>query len=414
MSRISTSHIQNRKRNRSLSRNRVAAPLAALAALAVTGAAGPSATGQGLGPAAPPAAAPVGAPGDIVSSVPTSFRAMPGRPTGTEAWHITYRSTTAKGEPNVVSGTVIVPTDGRTGPRPLVSYAVGTVGLADDCAPSAGFPRGTTAEGDLIHQALMRGWAVAVTDYEGLGTPGDHTYTVGRAEGQAVLDAARAALRHPEAGRAGLSDASPVGLMGYSQGGQASSWAAELHASYAPELAVKGTATGGVAADLLKVADFNDGNIGAGLILMAAIGQQTAFPELQLDTYLNAKGRTYVDFMKRNCVAVDTVAGLFQRISDVTVKNPLRQPDWKRRLGESNVGTRAPDHPVYLYHGGLDELIPYSVGKKLRADWCGRGVKVQWRPHPLLSHVGGVTVGAPPAMDWLDDRLAGKATRGNC
>ncbi|MBT2493024.1 lipase [Streptomyces sp. ISL-96] len=400
---------RTRTRSRNRPRTRVVATLTTLAALAftATAAATPSATATATATATP-------APGDLLTSAPTSFHPLPNQPTNTNAWHITYRSTTAKGAPNVVSGTVIVPKDGRTGPRPLVTYAVGTVGLADQCAPSAGFPHGKTTEANLINQAVQRGWAVAVTDYEGLGTPGDHTYTVGRAEGHAVLDAARAALRHPEAGRSGLSDDSPVGIMGYSQGGQASSWAAELHDSYAPELNVKGTATGGVPADLLEVADFNDGNIGAGLILMAATGQNAAFPELELDKYLNAKGRVFVDFMKKNCVAVDTVAGLFQRVSDVTVTSPLDQPDWQQRLNESNVGKRAPGHPVYLYHGGLDELIPYSVGKQLRADWCGRGANIQWRSHPLLGHIGAVTAGALPAMDWLGERFAGKPTQGNC
>lgn len=401
------SRTRTRTRTRPRTRTRVVTALTTLAALAFTASTqSATATTTTATTATPPA------PGDLLTSAPTSFHPLPLQPTNTNAWHITYGSTTAKGAPNVVSGTVIVPKDGKTsGPRPLVTYAVGTVGLGDQCAPSAGFPNGTTVEANLINQAVQRGWAVAVTDYEGLGTPGDHTYTVGRAEGHAVLDAARAALRLPEAG---LNDDSPVGIMGYSQGGQASSWAAELHDSYAPELNVKGTATGGVPADLLKVADFNNGNVGAGLILMAATGQQAAYPELELDKYLNAKGRAYVDFMKKNCVAVDTVAGLFQRISDVTVKNPLEQPDWQQRLNESNVGTRAPDHPVYLYHAGLDELIPYAVGKQLRDDWCGRGANVQWRSHPLLGHIGGVTVGASPAMDWLNDRLAGKPTQGNC
>ncbi|MEU2874592.1 lipase family protein [Streptomyces olivoreticuli] len=376
--------------------------LAAVAALAFS--LGLSGTGAAAdGPAA--------APGDILGSAPTSFHPLPGQPTNTSAWHITYRSTTAKGAPNVVSGTVIVPRDGRTGPRPLVSYAVGTVGLADKCAPSAGFPYGTTAEANLIQQLTLRGWAVAVTDYEGLGTPGDHTYIVGRAEGHAVLDAARAALRLPEAG---LAKDSPVGIMGYSQGGHASSWAAELHDSYAPELNLKGTATGGVPADLLKTADHNNGNIGAGLILMAAIGQNAAYPELRLDSYLNDRGRHLVGFLKNNCVAVNTAAGLFKRISDVTVRNPLYESDWQRVLRASNLGSHAPDRPVYLYHGVIDELIPYAVGQQLRADWCAKGVSVQWHSLPLGEHVLGAITESIPAANWLAERFAGEPAEGNC
>src|SRR5690606_36337652 len=124
---------------------------------------------------------------------------FPGVPVPVQAWKIEYNSTAADGKSNTVSGTVLVPEDDREGPRPLLTYAVGTVGIGDRCAPSAGFPKGETREAPLIEGALLRGWAVAVTDYEGLGTPGTHTYTVGRAAGTAVLDAARAAQRLPDA-----------------------------------------------------------------------------------------------------------------------------------------------------------------------------------------------------------------------
>ncbi|MGW5527715.1 lipase family protein [Streptomyces xanthochromogenes] len=350
-------------------------------------------------------------PGDIVSQSPTEFHPLPGQWTNTRAWHVTYRSTTAKGTPNTVSGTVIVPNDGRTGPRPVVTYAVGTVGLGDSCAPSANFPYGTAVEATLINQVVQRGWAVAVTDYEGLGTPGDHTYTVGRAEGTAVLDVARAAER---LGIPGVDANSPVGIMGYSQGGQASSWAAELHDSYAPDLKVKGTATGGVPADLMKVASSNDGGLGSGLIFMAAAGQDAAFPELNLNSYLNPAGKALVDYFKNNCVAIDTTVGSFKHITDMTVKNPLQQPDWQARLTESKLGTHRPDAPVYLYHGTIDELIPYAVGQQLRTDWCAKGTNVEWHALPLLGHIGGVTVGGIPAANWLADRFAGKSTHPNC
>ncbi|MGW2600184.1 lipase family protein [Streptomyces klenkii] len=392
------------RRQRWQLRTKARAAAGALAlSLGLTGLAGPAG-------AAVPAPAPA-APGDVVTAAPTSFHPLPGQPTGTKAWHITYRSTTATGAPDVVSGTVIVPQDGRTGPRPLVTYAVGTVGLADQCAPSAGFPRGTTAEGNLIQLLTQRGWAVAVTDYEGLGTPGPHTYVVGRSEGHAVLDAARAALRLPGAG---LAPDSPVGVMGYSQGGQAAGWAAELHDAYAPELNLKGTAAGGVPADLLKATEFNDGRIGAGLVLMGAIGQDAAFPELNLASYLNDKGRTAVAFLKQHCVTTDTAVSLFKRISDVTVRNPLKEPDWQRALHSSDLGTHAPDRPVRVYHGTQDEIVPYDGAALMRAAWCAKGATVDWRPVPAGGHGSSLLAGSVPAANWLADRFAGKPAAGNC
>ncbi|MCX5405366.1 lipase family protein [Streptomyces sp. NBC_00335] len=350
-------------------------------------------------------------PGDIVGSAPSAFHPLPGQPTHTKAWKIHYNSTTADGAPNVVSGTVIVPQDGRTGPRPLITYAVGTVGMGDSCAPSNNLPYGTALEANLIQQLTLRGWAVVVTDYEGLGTPGVHTYTVGPSAGHAVLDAARAATRLPEAG---LSADTPVGIMGYSQGGQASSWAAELQGSYAPELQVKGTATGGVPADLLKVADFNNGSYGSGLIFMAAAGQDAAFPELKLDSYLNPAGKLLVGAMKDNCVAIDSIAGSFKRISDLTTRNPLAQPDWQARLNQSKLGRTAPAAPVYQYHALGDELIPYAVGSRLRSDWCARGTNLEFDTIWIGEHVSGVITQSLAAGNWLADRFAGRTARPNC
>ncbi|MEU7555209.1 lipase family protein [Streptomyces sp. NPDC044571] len=378
--------------------------LAAVAALALTASVPVTAA------AAEPAAE-AGRPGDLVAVAPSAFHPLPGQPTATKAWKIHYRSTTADGAPNVVSGTVIVPQDGRTGPRPLVTYAVGTVGMGDSCAPSNNLPHGTAMEANLIQQLTLRGWAVVVTDYEGLGTPGVHTYTVGPSAGHAMLDAARAATRLPEAG---LPADTPVGIMGYSQGGQAGSWAAELQGSYAPELKVKGTATGGVPADLMEVADFNNGSYGSGLIFMAAAGQDAAFPELKLDSYLNPAGKALVGGMREGCVAIDAIAGSFKRISDLTTRNPLDQPDWQARLNQSRLGRTAPAAPVLQYHALGDELIPYAVGRQLRSEWCAKGANVEWDTIWVGEHVSGVITHSLAVGNWLADRFAGRATHANC
>ncbi|MFG2500963.1 lipase family protein [Streptomyces sp. NPDC048441] len=354
------------------------------------------------------------APGEILSSEPSSFQYTPGQPTPTKAWKITYRSTSADGRPNVVSGTVIAPDDGKTTPRPLITYAVGTVGLGDKCAPSAGFPGGTTTEAPLVNAALVRGYAVVVTDYEGLGTPGDHTYMVAKAQGTAVLDAARAAQRHPEAAKYGVSAEAPVGIMGYSQGGGASAKAAEMAATYAPELKVKGTASGGVPADLAKVADSLEGGDSAGYLLMSAVGQNAADPSLNLDKYLNDEGRKLADVVRSECIGTVLEAGRGKTIEDVTTSNPLEEPDWQRAIAGQLIGSEQPSAPTFLYHGDADETIPYAVGQKLRADWCAKGNAVEWTTFAGQSHVGTAIQGNGPALEWLGQRFAGQPTSGNC
>ena len=50
--------------------------------------------------------------------------------------------------------------------------------------------------------------------------------------------------------RLGLSPSAPVGLWGYSGGGLASAWAAEMSGAYAPELNVVGAVLGSPVGDL--------------------------------------------------------------------------------------------------------------------------------------------------------------------
>ncbi|MDL4813437.1 lipase family protein [Actinomadura opuntiae] len=397
-----------RKGTRSTPRHRLPAASAAIvaAATSLTALAGTAAAEQ-----APATGA---RPGDVVSAEPSAYRLPPGFPTPTDAWKIHYRSTDATGRPDVVSGTVIVPQDGRTGTRPVLTYAVGTVGMGDQCAPSAAFPKGDPVNSPLLNQALLRGWAVAVTDYQGLGTPGDHTYLVGRAEGTAVLDAARAAERLPQAQKTGVTASSPVAVMGYSQGGQASGWAAELARSYAPDLHVKGVAAGGVPADLLSGTSGSGGGSTFGLELMTAIGHDAAYPELNLDKYLNDDGRALVAKLRDSCVVEASLETMGKNLDDLTVSDPLKAPDWIERLKQDRLGDHAPAYPVYLWHGTADQIVSYGIGEQLRTDWCSRGATVQWRSYPLADHMGAAVLGAGTALDWLAARLADDPAQGNC
>jgi pimeloyl-ACP methyl ester carboxylesterase len=358
-----------------------------------------------------PAAA--AAPGDLVSSQEVAWHPEPLRllPAPVKAYEIRYRSTSATGTGNVVSGMVLVsPLPWTNGPRPIVAYAMGTQGMADRCAPSRQLQNGTEPEIAFLAQAMFNGWAVAVTDYEGLGTPGDHTYAVARSEGRALLDVARAASNIP-----GLSADAPVGVFGYSQGGQAASSAAEQWKSYAPSLNVVGVAAGGVPADLNAVARFNDGNAGSGLVFAAAAGFAAAYPELPLAEVLNDRGRQVVDQIRDSCVAEIALVAPFTRINSLTTRPDVMQDAvWQNRLVENSLGSVRPAAPVYLYHGTVDELIPFSVGQKLRSQWCGLGADVQWTALPLLGHVAAVSAWGSNALNWLGDRFAGKVTRPNC
>ena len=94
------------------------------------------------------------------------------------------------------------------GPRPLIVYGPGTQGQGDQCAPSRQFNQGIhwspwldiafNYEELFVATMVARGFAIVMTDYQGLGTPGLHTYVNRVAEGNAMLDAGRAAMRLPD------------------------------------------------------------------------------------------------------------------------------------------------------------------------------------------------------------------------
>lgn len=352
--------------------------------------------------------------GDVVEARRTTVYLAPGKllEVPVKAWHLSYRSTSATGEPDVVSGTLLVPTASYPlGRRPIAGYAVGTHGMGDQCAPSAAMENGTEAELALMSLMLLKGWAVAVTDYEGLGTPGDHTYMAGVSQGHAVLDSIRAAVRVPDAN---LSDAAPVVIMGYSQGGASAAWAAQLQPSYAPELRLKGVAAGGVPADLRAVADHLDGTADFGLAAAAGIGLDAAYPELNLESYLTPEGAALFGDARDDCVADLRAKFGGRRLAEFTTTDVMNRPDWQARLTENRLGASAPRVPLFLYHAKGDEIIPYEVGRTLRAQYCAQGVNVLWTGLPAGSHVLGAVEGGPLAVAWLATRVAGLPAIPNC
>lgn len=149
----------------------------------------------------PPSSLPSGSPGELISYRPATVNLNVTLP-AVNAWNVMYLSTNQQGEPDVVTGTVLVPKGAwsGSGARPLVSYAEGTQGLAQKCAPSIQMAEGTEYDGGATIAALQKGYAVAVTDYQGYTTGSVPSYIAGRSEGHAVLDIVRAARQIPSSG----------------------------------------------------------------------------------------------------------------------------------------------------------------------------------------------------------------------
>ena len=154
---------------------------------------------------------------------------------------VLYSSRTINGKKIAVSGSVSVP-KGKApkGGWPVISYGHGTTGIADKCAPSrnrAGGPAESyiSYTDDILNSWLDAGYAIARTDYEGLGTPGIHPFLVGKSSGRGILDIVRAAHRlNPRISKRFV-------ITGHSQGGHAALFAADQASTWTPDLKLRGT-----------------------------------------------------------------------------------------------------------------------------------------------------------------------------
>lgn len=389
-----------------------------------------------------PASALGGAPGTVVDTQPyPPLLSIPNQqgPWPSGAQRIMYRTTDAHGAATAASGTYFdasLPWIGA-GPRPLVVLGPGTQGQGDQCAPSRLFQDGIHYNAPLdfaveyevlqVHALLSRGIDVVVTDYQGLGTAGMHSYVDRRAQGHAMLDAARAVKALPGSR---IGDDNPIGFWGYSQGGGAAASAAEMQPSYAPDLDVRGTYAGGPPADLRTVAAALDGGLATGLLGYAVNSIYAGYPETRadIDGALAPAGRQALDEIAAQCVP-ETIAryGLHRTTEWTKDGRSLAElidalPSVSAVVDEQRIGRSTPGSPVLIVQGRNDDLIPHNQATRLAADWCAQGATVEFRteeippiaPGFVVGHGLPMVSGLPSALDWMTDRFDGVPARSGC
>lgn len=152
---------------------------------------------------------------------------------GAHKYTVLYHSVTTMGADVPVSGAVLVPPGEPPAEGwPVVSWAHGTTGIANRCAPSLTENFAYDAYADELAKLVRSGYAVAATDYIGLGLPGRHLYESATEEGNAIADIVVAA-------RNLAPDISPHTWFatGHSQGGSgvvAAAWNTSSSASRPP------------------------------------------------------------------------------------------------------------------------------------------------------------------------------------
>ncbi|SOD71524.1 secretory lipase [Jatrophihabitans sp. GAS493] len=351
----------------------------------------------------------------IRSRVVNASVAFVGITQSAKSWQLAYRSNNAHNQPITAVTTILVPTAKYTGgapSRPLVSYQAAEDSTGSQCAPSYTLETGsnilTGQEQSLMALALMKGFALSIPDYEGP----DSGFLVGPQEAHIALDGIRAAQSFSTAG---LSSKTPVGAWGYSGGGHATAWTAELQHSYAPDLKIAGIAFGGAPPNLANTVKSLDGGLFFGFIAGAMLGLSHEYPEWNMWGQLNPAGVAAFKAADNSCIA-DFAPGLaLKKISDFTTNpNAFSEPQNQAILAADSLGQNKPVSVIYDYYSQLDEAIPTADSEALVKKYCSQGVKVVAQPVLLSEHVTLAVTKTPDVLNFLDDRFSGKWLWGAC
>lgn len=376
--------------------------------------AGPSAadTERAASPGSPPAAdgdvylppdpLPPGEPGELIWAEEVDA------PAGARAWRVLHHSESLAGDDIAVSGVVVAPeSDPPPGGRPVVTWAHGTRGLADPCAPSK--------REDLLDvvpaldDLLAAGYVVVATDYEGLGTPGLHPFLVGESEGRGVLDIARAASQVDDAG---ASDR--VGVFGHSQGGHAALFAGQIAPEYAPDVDVVGVAAGAPVGDLpLLLGVASEVPEFVGFIVMGGLGFAAAYPEADPATVLTEEALDDAAVVEELC-ADEILEEFEQPVEQVVARSPLDVPPWPELLEVNTPGAVATEAPVFVFQGSEDALVPPFVTREWFERVCALGTSVELVEYEGADHGGVVDVARDDILGWLGARFDGAEATSTC
>jgi hypothetical protein len=330
------------------------------------------------------------------------------------ATQLLYRTTDMNGNPEATATTVIVPADVTPEhPCPVLSYQCAIDAVTSRCFPSYALRRNAWAVGALaqlelllIAAALAEGWAVSIPDHEGRtgmwGAPYEPGYF--------ILDGVRAAL---SAERLGLSPSAPVGLWGYSGGGLATAWAAELCADYAAELDIVGAVLGSPVGDLGHTFRRLNGTFLSGLPAMVIAALAHIYPDLDrvIQEHANDEGRALLQRLE-GMTTVGAVLRMAKKDVGVYLDRPLEEiltmPEVRHVFDSIKLGATVPTPPVLIVQAVHDYLIDVEDIDELANTYSTGGADVTYHRDAFNEHLLLHPLSAPMTLRWLQDRFAGR------
>jgi alpha-beta hydrolase superfamily lysophospholipase len=350
-------------------------------------------------------------PGTVLRSRDVELAFLGLIPQRTKATQLLYRTTDLNGQAEATVTTVIVPAHLAEGQVcPLLSYQCAIDAVTSRCFPSYAMRRRAKALGSLaqlelvlVAAAVAEGWAVSVPDHEGPGGAWGAPYE----PGYRVLDGIRAVL---SSDRIGVSPSAPIGLWGYSGGGLASAWAAEMCGDYAPELDIVGAVLGSPVGDLGNTFRRLNGKLFAGLPAMVVAALVHVYPDLDrvIREHTNEEGRALLDSLEKMTTAEAVIRMAGKNMGDYLdepLEDILSTPEVSHVFQSIKLGAAVPTPPVLIVQAVHDYLIDVNDIDELADAYSAGGADVSYHRDAFNEHMILHPLSAPMTLRWLTDRF---------
>jgi len=333
-------------------------------------------------------AGPVPAAGGLISSTPLNTELSVAG--AGAAYRIMYATRDQHDAPAVSTAVVFTPkTPAPQGGWPVVAWAHGTVGLGDDCTPSA-LPR-SARDNEYLSHWLDQGYAVVGSDYAGLGTPGLMSYLNSVTTARGIVDSVIAAHELD------LPLSPKWAVVGQSQGGAAAvataRWASEFSAGSG--LDYRGVVATGTPAGVEKIITTagpdmtlpDVGPVAAAYTAYIVAALRDARPDLNLDSVLTSAGSAAAKKAETLCLAP-----LSAQLTDMTVPGffsapVVSIPGFGSAVDEfMGIPSSGYDRPIFLGVGMADRDVPPKLTLDFAEALRANGQQVDLHVYPDSDH----------------------------
>ncbi|MFP7365789.1 lipase family protein [Corynebacterium callunae] len=365
--------------------------------------------------------------GTLVNAAPLKVLGTMGETNPASCYRIEYISGDSAGRAITATGGVLFSKQPWPhGPRPVVAIAPSTQGVAAHCDPSHTCAIGLNVFYDKPFDAILayelpvilwflaKGVDVIFIDYPRDPIAGIQYYCDSIAAAKSLFDAVLAASD------LGISPEAPLGLWGFSQGGGATGWAAQLN-KYAPTVTPRAAVVGAPPTDLFEVLRTVDGGLLSGVIAYAVAGLCASTPELYAEIMptLNTRGTREVLNNVASCAGGTLLLSGYRHSSTWTTSGKTLDdvlddlPTVLAEFQRQKLGAIAPKMPVLLWGAKHDDVIPIQPLRDLRDAWTELGADITWYEssapqlpgHTGLNHFGPYFRHLGHYSGWLLDHL---------